>query len=140
MMNLVAVFVENKPGQTANVTRILAAAGVNICWLTIANSESFGVMKFLVDKHDQAMAALRASGLMVSALAVLAIEVPNRPGALQEVANLLAGNNLNLANCSGYVVHNHAVLIVELQDLDAASSVLTKAGFRLLTQDQMLSL
>ena len=29
-MNLLAVFVENKPGQTARITQILADAGVNI--------------------------------------------------------------------------------------------------------------
>ena len=55
-MNLIAVFVENKPGQTARITKILADAGVNICWVTIANSGSFGVMKFLVDKLDPAVA------------------------------------------------------------------------------------
>ena len=36
-VNLVAVFVENKPGQTARITRMLADAGVNLCWLTVAN-------------------------------------------------------------------------------------------------------
>ena len=58
-MNLVAVFVENKPGQTARITKILAEAGVNIRWVTIANSGSFGVMKFLVDKCEPAVRASR---------------------------------------------------------------------------------
>ena len=73
--NLVAVFVENKPGQTARITKILADGGINIRWVTIANSGSFGVMKFLVDRCDEAVMSLRENGLMVSLLEVLAVEV-----------------------------------------------------------------
>jgi hypothetical protein len=139
-MNLVAVFVENKPGQTARITRILADAGVNICWVTIANSGSFGVMKFMVDKLDPAVQALKSKGLMVSLLEVLAIEVPDRPGSLQSVADLLGANDINLANCSGFVAHNRAVLIIEVQELVQARGVLEKQGFRLLSQQEMLSI
>src|SRR5271165_2663534 len=111
-MNLVAVFVENKPGQTARITQILADAGVNVCWVTIASSGSFGVMKFLVDKRDLAVESLRANGLMVSLLEVLAIEVENKPGSLQAVADLLSRNGVNLDNCSGFVANGRAVLLI----------------------------
>ena len=139
-MNLLAVFVENKPGQTARITQILADAGVNIDWVTIASSGSFGVMKFLVDKRDQAVAALKAQGVMVSLLDVLAVEVENKPGALQRVASLLSRNNLNLDNCSGFVANNRAILVIETHDLAPARDLLQKQGLRLLTQEQMLKL
>jgi hypothetical protein len=139
-MNLLAVFVENKPGQTARITQILADAGVNIDWVTIASSGSFGVMKFLVDKREQAVAALKAKGLMVSLLEVLAVEVENKPGALQRVANLLSQHDLNLDNCSGFVANNRAILVIEAQDLAQARDVLQKHGLRLLTQEEMLHL
>ncbi|HET7871573.1 MAG TPA: hypothetical protein VFL42_03615, partial [Terriglobales bacterium] len=77
--NLIAVFAENKPGQTARITKILAEATVNIYWVTIANNGSFGVMKFMVDKPELAVERLRANGLMVSLLQVLVVEVPNKP-------------------------------------------------------------
>ncbi|HWH68794.1 MAG TPA: hypothetical protein VNT26_05380 [Candidatus Sulfotelmatobacter sp.] len=139
-MNLIAVFVENKPGQTARITKILADAGVNICWVTIANSGSFGVMKFLVDKRDPAVQALKANGLMVSLLEVLAVEVTNKPGALQAVAELLSRNHINLDNCSGFVANDRAILVVEVHELAQAHKVLQQAGLRLLTQEEMLSL
>jgi len=71
-VNLVAVFVENRPGQTARITRMLADAGVNLCWLTVANSGIFGVMKFLVDRQDLALRTLKEKGVMASLLEVLA--------------------------------------------------------------------
>jgi hypothetical protein len=130
-VNLIAVFVENKPGQTATITQLLADAGVNICWVTIANSGSFGVMKFLVDKRDPAVRALKDKGLMVSLLEVLAVEVTDKPGSLQAVADLLGRSNINLDNCSGFVANNRAILVIE---------VLEKQGLHLLTQEEMLRL
>jgi hypothetical protein len=138
--NLIAVFVENKPGQTARITKIIADAGVDIRWVTIANSGSFGVMKFLVDKRDEAVQSLRQKGLMVSLLEVLAIEAPNQPGSLQAVADLLGRNNINLDNCSGFVANNRAILVMEIHELAQARAVLEKNGLRLLTQEEMLKL
>jgi hypothetical protein len=138
--NLVAVFVENKPGQTARVTKILADANINIHWVTIANSGSFGVMKFLVDKCDEAVKTLREKGLMVSLLQALAVEVPNKPGGLQRVADVLAQSNLNLDNCSGFVANERAVLVIEAHALDAARGILEKQGFKLVSQAEMLKL
>ena len=139
-VNLVAVFVENKPGQTARITKLLADAGVNLRWFTIANSGSFGVMRFLVDQRELAVRALKEKGVMVSLLEVLAVEVPDKPGSLQAVADLLSRNNLNLDNSSGFVAHNRAVLIVEVQELAQARVVLEKEGLHLLTQEEMLRL
>ena len=139
-VNLVAVFVENKPGQTARITKLLAEAGVNVRWVTIANSGSFGVMKFLVDRHDLAVRALKANGLMVSDLEVLAVEVPDKPGSLQAVADVLGRNTINLDNCSGYVANNRAILVIEVHEIDRARAVLEKQGLHLLSQEEMLRL
>jgi hypothetical protein len=139
-VNLLAVFVENKPGQTARITKMLADAGVNLCWVTIANSGSFGVMKFLVDQREAAVRALKDKGLMVSLLEVLAVEVPDKPGSLQAVADLLGRNNINLDNCSGFVAHNRAILLIEVHALAQARAILEQQGLRLLTQEEMLRL
>jgi hypothetical protein len=139
-MNLVAVFVENKPGQSARVTRILAEAKVNICWVTITSNGTFGVMKFLVEQPDLALERLRKDGLMVSFLEVLAVEVPNEPGSLQKVAEVLGENRINLDNCSGFVVNNRAILVIEVQQLAEAHRALQQQGLRLLSQEEMIAL
>jgi hypothetical protein len=139
-VNLLAVFVENKPGQTARITKLLADAGVNLCWLTIANSGSFGVMRFLVDQREAALRALKDKGVMVSLVEALAVEVPDKPGSLQAVADLLGRNNINLDNCSGFVAHNRAILIIEVHQLAQARAILEQQDFRLLTQEEMLRL
>ncbi len=139
-MHLVAVFVENQPGQTARVTKVLADADINICWVTIAHSGSFGVMKFLVSDSERAVRSLQEQGLMVSRIEVLVLEAPNRAGSLRAVADCLARAGINLANCSGFVANNRAVLIIETHQLAEARAALEKQGYRLLTQEEMLHL
>ena len=139
-VNLLAEFVENKPGQTARITKLLADAGVNLRWFTIANSGSFGVMRFLVDQRDTAVRTLKEKGVMVSLVEVLAVEVTDQPGSLQAVADLLGRNNINLDNSSGFVAHNRAILIIEVHQLAHARAILEQQGLRLLTQEEMLRL
>ncbi len=139
-VKLLAVFAENKPGQTARLTKILADAEVNICWATIENTGSFGVMKLLVDQCDLAYQSLKQKGVMVSLLEVLAVEVPNKPGALYSVADCLGRNKINLENSSGFLSNNRAILIIEVNDLVQARGVLEKAGLRLLGQEELLKL
>ncbi|MCX8109113.1 MAG: ACT domain-containing protein [Verrucomicrobiae bacterium] len=137
-IRLVAVFAENKPGQTAKVTRVLADAGINIRWATIASSGSFGVLKFVVDNCDLACQRLRDKGLMVSTLRALAVQAPDRPGALSAVAETLAAHQINLDNTSGFVVNNQAILIIETHDLERAAAALEQKGWRLLSETELL--
>ena len=138
VVNLLAVFVENKPGQTARIAGLLAEAGINLSWLTIANSGSFGVMRFLVDQRDTAVRALKDKGVMVSLVEALAVEVPDQPGSLQAVADLLGRNQINLDNCSGFVVRDRAILIISVHQIAQAGAILEQQGFRLFGQEEML--
>lgn len=140
-VKLVTVFVENKLGQLARITKVLADAGTNIRWVTLSTSVGFGVMKFVVDQCDQAVQHLKEHGFTVSCVEVLAIEVPDKPGGLNSIADALAKNGINVENASGFVVspHKRAVLLFESHDLAHARQVLLKQGAHLLTQDEMLS-
>ena len=139
-VRLLAVFVENKPGQTARITKLLAEARINIRWVTIASSGPFGVMKFLVTDPDRARDVLKQHGLMASFLEVIPIEVADRPGALQIVAECLAKDNINLDNTSGFVANQRAVVIVETHDLERAQALLVKQGLRVLSREELLQL
>ena len=136
-MKLVAVFAENKPGQTALITGILAESGINICWVTIANSGSFGVMKFLVDNYDLALGRFRAKGIMAAPLEALAVEVTNQPGALHKIAELLGRSSINLANCSGFVANNRAILIIETPECAKAAEILRTGSYHLLDEAEL---
>jgi hypothetical protein len=139
-IRLVAVFVENKPGQTAKIAGMLADAAINVRWVTIANSGQFGVMKFLVGDAERAERVLREHGVMVSLVEVLAVSSPDEPGQLRAVAACLALRGINLDNASGFVTGGRAVIVVETHEIATARVALGEHGFRPLTQEELLGL
>ena len=137
---MIAVFTENKPGEVARISRIIADAGANIRWVTIATNNGCGVMKLLVDKCDLAFNSLKQKGVAVNFLETLAIEVKDKPGSLQAVCDCLAKAGINIENTSGFVANNRAILILELQNIPEAKAILDKQGLRVLTQEEILNL
>jgi hypothetical protein len=136
-VKLVAAFAENKPGQVAHFTKILANANINIRWLAVASTGPFGVMKFLVSNPELACEALKHEGFVVKLVDALAIEVPDKPGGLHAVADCLAGHNINLDNASGYIANDRAILVIEVSNHDLAHCVLQEHGFRVLSQKEL---
>ena len=45
-----SVFVENKSGRLAEITAVLAGAGIDIRALSIADTTNFGILRIIVDK------------------------------------------------------------------------------------------
>jgi hypothetical protein len=67
----IAVFLENKSGRLAEITRILAENDVNIRALSVADTADFGILRLIVDKVDKAKESLRAGGFTVGKTNVL---------------------------------------------------------------------
>jgi len=136
----VAVFAENKPGQAARITRILAAASLNIRCITVASSGAYGVMKLLVNEPDRAAETLRKEGIAATLMEVLAVEMPDKPGALFQIADCLGRSGVNVDNTTGFIINNRAIVVLEVHNVTEAGAVLQKAGFHVLNQDETLAI
>jgi hypothetical protein len=136
-VKLVAAFAENKPGQVAHFTKILADAKVNLRWLAVSSTGPYGVMKFLVSDPQVACQAFKREGLIAKLVDALAIEVPDKPGGLHAVANCLASRHINLDNASGFIVNDRAFLVIEVSDHAAAGEALQQHGYRILAQEEL---
>ncbi len=139
-VKLIAVFCENRKGQLSRCASLLNDAGVNIHWLDICGMDSFGVIRFLVDKTDLAYRTLRENNITVSLLEVLAVEVEDEPGSLHYVVDVFARKGLSLTNCSGFVFNHRAILLVELPDLAKGRGIVAELGLHELTGEEMLGL
>ena len=88
----ISVFLENKAGRLAEVTRVLGEAGINIRALSLADTTDFGILRLIVDQYDQAREVLKDKGFTVGKTEVVAVEVPDRPGGLGLVLQILAAS------------------------------------------------
>ena len=135
----ISIFVENKPGRMAGVAKALGDAGVNIRALTIAEAGDFGVVRMVVDDTERGYTALREKGFMVSETDVLAVEIKDVPGGLYEIANSLGTNNINVEYAYAFVTAKaeRAMLILRVDDVKRATEVLSEAGVRVATREEI---
>lgn len=135
----VSIFAENKPGKIAGITKVLAENGINILGMAILSSGSFGVLKFLVDDADKAIAALKAKGFTVSLNDLLAIEMDDKPGGLYRIAEMLTRHGINIEYAYGLPVEptKRAFLIVEVNDVQRARELLGDENLRFLSEEDI---
>jgi hypothetical protein len=138
----ISIFLENKSGRLAEVTDVLAAAGVNIRALSLADTADFGILRLIVDKVDQAKRALKDEGFAIGRTEVLALEVPDRPGGLAEILRILGKAGINVEYMYAFVQRSleNAIVIFRFDELDKAIQVLTGAGVRVLRGEELYAL
>lgn len=138
----ISVFLENKSGRLAAVTRTLAAAQINIRALSIADTSDFGILRLIVNDPDRALSVLREDGFTVGQTDVIAVEMPDRPGGLAGVLDLLEQAQLNVEYLYAFIGRgsNGALVIFRVEEVEEAQSKLSQAGFRVLEGDALYSL
>ena len=138
----IAVFLENKSGRLAEITKILAENDVNIRALSVADTADFGILRLIVDKVDKAKESLRAGGFTVGKTNVVAVEVPDRSGGLASVLKEVNEVGLNVEYMYAFVNKSgeNAVLIFRFDEMDQAIEVLRDKGFTLLSGEQICAL
>src|SRR5512136_1876896 len=96
MAKQISVFLENKSGRLAEVTRVLGDAGINIRALSLADTSDFGILRLIVNNCEKAREELKQRGFTVSKREVVAVEVPDRPGGLSQILQILDGAAINV--------------------------------------------
>ncbi len=142
LVEQIAVFLENKSGRLAEITSVLAGAGINIRALSVADTADFGILRLIVDKVDEAKRELRENGCTVGKTNVIAVEVPDRTGGLAGVLKTIERVGLNVEYMYAFVNKSgeNAVLIFRFDDMDMAITALRQDGFTILTGAQVCAL
>jgi hypothetical protein len=91
-----SVFLVNKPGVLAQVTRALAQEKVNIVAMTLVDSQEHGVLRFVDEDPAKTREVLKKLNLPTTETEVLCMDLSNRPGALADVASVLGANHINI--------------------------------------------
>ena len=142
MIKQLSIFVENKAGRLAEITAELAKAGVDIRALSVADTTNFGILRLIVDKPDEAEAALKAAGLTVSLTNVIAIGIPDQPGGFAAAMRALADASIDIEYLYAFISRDEgrACVILRVEDNAAAVAALEKNGIQLLGEDKVYSM
>ena len=121
-----SVFLENKAGRLAKVTRALSEAGINIRALSLADTSDFGILRLIVSDYEKAKNSLKGQGFTVGLTSVIAVEVADEPGGLDRLLQLLGDSGINLEYMYAFARTGgeKATLILRLDKMDRAVEVL----------------
>ena len=99
----ISIFLENKPGGLEKVTKILKDVNINIRTMAVADTSDFGIVRMIVNNVETATRVLKENGFTVSRTTVVAVEVPDRPGGLHSILEIIAKENVNIAYMYAFV-------------------------------------
>ena len=129
-INQLSVFLENEPGRLSAACKALAAAGVNILTLSLADTRQFGILRLVVRDWEKAKAALEQAGCVVKVTEVVAVEVADRPGGLADILGIIDQGKVNIEYMYAFTFrcNDRAVLVFRFEQPDQAIQTLQASG------------
>lgn len=139
MVKQISIFLENKSGRLAAVTRVLGANNIDISALSIADTTDSGILRLIVNDPDRAVNILEEHGFTVSSTDVIAISVPDKPGGLAIALDVLEDESIGIEYTYAFVGKktNEALVILRLDDQEKAVETLKKCNIKVLSAEEV---
>lgn len=123
----ISIFLENKAGRLAEVTATLRDANVNIRALSLADTTDFGILRLIVNDNQKAEKVLKDEGFTVGKTDVIAVEVDDNPGGLNQVLDPLTREGINVEYMYAFANPHgkNAIMIFRFDNIDKAIEILS---------------
>lgn len=135
----ISVFLENRVGQLAEITNLLADNGINLRAISIAETADYGLARLIVDDYKKASDILHSHGDMISVNKVWAVAVPDEPAGLASLLNVLAKSQVDVAYMYSLFTHGSgcAYMVLRISDEAAFLTAAKNSGIRMASGDEL---
>lgn len=136
----ISVFLENRPGALHAMTGVLAGSQVDMRALSLAETKDFGIARIIVDDVYKATTVLKDAGYVHSITPVLGVAIPDVPGGLNKVLQVLTDAKVNVEYMYAFLGGKdvaHAYMIFRVEDNEAAAAALAARGIQTVEQEEM---
>lgn len=136
MMKQLSIFVENRPGSLMEVTKALKDYDINIRAISGFDAPEFSILRLIVDDPARARDDLTKQGFVVRLGEVVALELADEKGKLNEVLKLLADNGININYIYSFVIRDNQnpLMILHSDDLGKTETLLRAEGLELVEE------
>ena len=138
----ISIFVENKPGNLAELTEYLNQSSIDMRALSIAEAQDFGIVRIIVDDAYKTSCVLKEAGYVASITPVVAIEMPDEPGSLFRILKILGDGGVNLEYMYAFLTRKQstAYMVLRVEDNEKAIEILSKNGIHTICQEALSNL
>ncbi len=135
----ISVFVDNKPNRLAGVMKLLKESGINLRALSLADTKDFGILRIIANDTDKAVKLLKEASYAVTVTEILAISIPDSPGQLSRVLDILGDDGVNLEYLYAFIGNSDRSVsfVIRVDDNIHAAEVLTRGGIIQLTENDI---
>ena len=135
----ISVFLENRTGQLAQITRLLAEAHVDIRALSIAETADYGLARMIVDDSYKASSILLQHGDILSMTPVWAVEVPDQAGGLAQLLAVLADAKVDVEYMYSLFAgkDGHAYMVLRISDEPRFLDALGKRQIKVMRKEDL---
>jgi len=92
----ISVTLDNVPGKFLAISEALGTEGINIRAISVADASEVSTVRFVTDDPTKTANVLKSLGYTIRERDVLAVEIPDHPGALQAVLKPLKESGINV--------------------------------------------
>ena len=136
MAQQLSVFLENAPGRLKKMTNVLGKHEINMHALFVTDTSDygdFGMARIICDKSEDAAAVLKEEGFSVTITELIAVEIPDTPGALGKLYEAIADADIDVCYAYCFVDPNtkKAINFCRLKTPNAVHAI-QEAGFKIL--------
>ena len=134
LVNQLAVFLENKKGRLKDLSGVLAREKIDLLTLSIADTEDFGIARFITTDNERALKALRVAGFTVTETELIGVEIGDVPGALSKVLKVLSDGDIGIEYLYSYsrTAGGNAIILFKVKEVGHALDLLSRADVRVL--------
>ena len=134
-----SVFLQNKVGALLEIVRLLDQNNIIVLALSIAESYESAISRIIVSDPDRTEELFREHDIPHSSCELMVVELADGPGDLSRLlaALLMAEVNVHFSYPLLVRPRGRAVLVLHVDDIECATSVLPGEGFKLLTQGDL---
>ena len=133
------VFMENRVGKLHDLLRKLERHDLRVASLSVVDSVDFAVARLVVDHVDHAREILSLGGHTFTEADIIGVQLPQTSQPFTEVLQTLMSAEINVHYIYSIpqVRSGRRAAAIHADNIDQAIEVLKKAGFELLTEDDL---
>jgi len=139
MVYQISVFLENRAGQFAEITGVLAENNIDLRAISIAETADYGVLRLIVGDAEKATATLMQHGYLLSMTPVLVVAVSDEPGGIAPVLATMAEGNIDIEYMYSLFTHRagKAYIVFRVAEAEKFTELLANHGLRLATSEEL---